>query len=51
MNFHPDDGFTLTILGTDNGNGVVQSTTGVTLDGNYDGKPGGNYVKVFRIIG
>ena len=51
MSFHPDDGFSLTLLGIDNGNGVVKSTSGTILDGDYNKKAGGNYVKGFTVIG
>jgi hypothetical protein len=47
----PDGGFTVRLIGTDKGNGTVKSTNGVILDGDYDGKPGGDYIKVYRIIG
>ncbi|HTK20299.1 MAG TPA: hypothetical protein VL442_12315 [Mucilaginibacter sp.] len=51
MVFAPDGSFSLTLIGTDVGNGAVKSTSGAILDGNYDGKPGGDYVKGFTIIG
>jgi hypothetical protein len=51
MTFSPDGGFSLTLIGVDTGNGVVKSTKGAILDGDYSGKPGGNYVKGFTIIG
>jgi hypothetical protein len=54
MSFNPDDGFCLTLRGSSkiipNGS-VVKSRAGVVLDGNYDGKPGGNYNMCFFIIG
>jgi hypothetical protein len=51
MTFTPDGSFSLTLIGTDSGNGVVKSASGAALDGNYDNKPGGDYVKGFTIIG
>jgi hypothetical protein len=51
MSFQPDDGFTLTLIGRDRGDGVVKSTGGAALDGDYDGNAGGDYRKGFFIIG
>jgi hypothetical protein len=54
MSFNPDDGFCLTLRGSSkiipNGS-VVKSNRGVALDGNYDGRPGGDYHMCFFIIG
>jgi hypothetical protein len=49
--FNPDDSFTLTLVGTDAGSGVVKSGTSKILDGDYQGGPGGNYVMTFTLIG
>lgn len=51
MVFDPDDGFLLTIVGRDAGNGAVKSVGGTLLDGDYDGKAGGDYRMSFTIIG
>lgn len=48
---HPDDGFTLTLIGTDAGQGVIRDTSGKALDGDYNGTPGGDYKIVFTLIG
>jgi hypothetical protein len=47
----PDGGFTLTFIGTDKGNGVVKTKNGATLDGDYDNKAGGDYLKGYIIVG
>jgi len=49
--FRPDDHFTLTLVGTNEGNGVVKSAGGDVLDGDYSNSGGGNYVMGFTIIG
>lgn len=49
--FQPDDHFSLTLIGTDAGNGVIKSTGGYVLDGDYDNTGGGDYVIGFTIIG
>lgn len=49
--FQPDDSFTMTLVGTDEGNGVVKSTSGDILDGDYNNTGGGNYVMGFTLIG
>lgn len=49
--FHPDDAFTVTLIGTDAGNGAVKSKSGKILDGDYQGGAGGNYVMSFTLIG
>lgn len=51
MNFVPDDGWCLKLIGTDAGNGVVKNTSGTILDGDYDNKVGGDYKMCYRIIG
>jgi len=51
LHLSPDGGFTLQLVGTDRGNGVITTTSNTVLDGDYDGKPGGNYVKQYHIIG
>ena len=53
MSFTPDDGFCLSIRGSSKipNTNIVTNTKGVALDGNYDGKPGGNYNMCFFIIG
>ncbi len=47
----PDGGFTLTFIGTDKGDGVVKTKSGAILDGDYDSKPGGDYLKGYIIVG
>ena len=42
--------FSITVLGTDAGNGVLRDTSGDILDGDEDGNPGGNYVKEFELV-
>jgi len=49
--FNPDDSFSLTLVGTDTGVGVVKSSTGKILDGDYQDGAGGNYVMGFTLIG
>jgi hypothetical protein len=49
--FRPDDHFSLTLVGTDDGNGVVKSSTGQILDGDYNNSAGGNYVMGFTVLG
>jgi hypothetical protein len=49
--FQPDDHFSLTLVGTDEGNGVVKSSTGQVLDGDYNSSAGGNYVMGFTVLG
>lgn len=53
MAFNPDDGFCLTLRGSNKipGGPVVKNTNGIVLDGNYDNVPGGNYNMCFFIIG
>jgi len=51
LTFNPDDGFTLTFIGTDKGNGVVKTKNGTILDGDYDSNPGGDYIKEYIIVG
>ena len=48
---HPDDVFTLKIIGTDVGQGAVVSTANEALDGDYDGNPEGDYKMTFTLIG
>ena len=49
--FRPDDHFSLTLIGTDEGNGVVKSADGAILDGDYSNSAGGNYLISFTILG
>ncbi|MEJ0105139.1 MAG: hypothetical protein WDO19_22435 [Bacteroidota bacterium] len=54
MSFNPDDGFCLTLKGSskiESKGNVVKSKAGVILDGDYNGKPGGDYHMCFFIIG
>ena len=48
---HPDSVFKLKLIGNDGGNGVIKDKRGRTLDGDYDGKSGGDYTMVFTLIG
>lgn len=48
---HPDDSFTLRIIGTDVGQGAVVNSANEALDGDYDGNPGGDYKMTFTLIG
>ena len=41
----------ITLIGTDRGSGVIKSALGVTLDGDRDGNPGGDYVYEYTILG
>jgi len=43
--------FSFYVIGTDSGNGTVQDTNDMILDGDEDGEPGGNYVLNLIIIG
>jgi len=43
--------FTLTIIGTDSGQGAVTDASGNRLDGDYDGTAGGDYKMSFTLIG
>ncbi len=47
----PDVGFTLTLIGTDKGNGVVKAKDGTLLDGDKDGTAGGDYKRQFLLPG
>ena len=47
----PDAGFTLTLIGTNHGLGVVVDDHGNALDGDGDGVPGGDYVMSLIRIG
>jgi hypothetical protein len=49
--FNPDDSFSLTLIGTDAGNGVVKSAAGKVLDGDYQDGAGGDYRMGFTLIG
>jgi hypothetical protein len=51
MTFTPDGGWTLTIIGTDKGDGIVKDLNGKVLDGDKDGTDGGDYIMGYRIIG
>ncbi len=43
--------YTITLVGTDAGAGVITDSAGEALDGNADDKPGGNYSKVLKVVG
>lgn len=43
--------FSFLVIGTDTGNGTVEDTNDMILDGDEDGEPGGDYVLNLRIIG
>ncbi len=43
--------YTITIVGTDVGAGVVTDSSGEALDGDLDEKPGGNFTKVMEVVG
>ena len=47
----PDAGFTLSLLGTDKGNGVIKASNGTVLDGDKDGTPGGDHKNSFLLPG
>lgn len=41
---------TITLLGSETGSGFIMDERGIALDGNEDGKPGGNYEYTYRIL-
>ena len=41
---------TITLLGTETGSGFLMGENGIPLDGDNDGKPGGNFKYTYRII-
>jgi hypothetical protein len=43
--------YSITVLGTDTGDGVVTDAAGVALDGDRDGQPGGDYHKTIEVVG
>lgn len=47
----PDGGVSLRVIGTDTGKGVVKTTSGRILDGDYDKQPGGDYYKLYIHVG
>ena len=43
--------YTVIISGNSVGGGVITDSDGITLDGNNDGAPGGDYKLVFEVVG
>ena len=41
---------TITLLGSETGSGFIMDERGIALDGNENGKPGGNYEYTYRIL-
>ena len=41
---------TITLLGSETGSGFIMDERGVALDGDNDGKPGGDFVYTYRLI-
>ena len=41
---------TITLLGSETGSGFIMDERGIALDGDKDGKPGGDFKYTFRII-
>ena len=41
---------TITLLGNETGSGFIMDEHGIALDGDEDGKPGGNFEYTYRII-
>ena len=41
---------TITLLGSETGSGFIMDERGIALDGDEDGKPGGNYEYTYKII-
>lgn len=41
---------TITLLGSETGSGFIMDERGIALDGDEDGKPGGDYEYTYRII-
>lgn len=41
---------TITLVGTETGSGLIIDEQGIALDGDNDGKAGGNFVYTYRII-
>ncbi len=46
-----DTRVTITLIGTDKGSGAIKGSTGVLIDGDGDGKAGGDFVHEFNILG
>lgn len=51
LKFDPDGHFTLTLIGTDTGEGAVTDRNGHPLDGESDGVDGGDYQTSFTLVG
>lgn len=43
--------YTITLLGTSAGAGMITDANGEALDGDADGTPGGNYVETIEVVG
>lgn len=41
---------TITLIGTETGSGLIIDEEGIALDGNNDGKAGGDFVYTYRIV-
>ena len=41
---------TITLLGSETGSGFIMDERGIALDGNNNGKPGGDFVYTYRVV-
>jgi hypothetical protein len=41
---------TITLLGSETGSGFIMDERGIALDGDKDGKPGGDFVYTYRVV-
>lgn len=41
---------TITLLGSETGSGFIMDERGIALDGNKDGKPGGDFVCTYKVV-
>jgi hypothetical protein len=41
---------TITLLGSETGSGFIMDEKGIALDGNKNGKPGGDFVYTYRVV-